>query len=103
MGWDEAFEFAARKLSKYKGDSFAAISSARCTNEDNYLMQKFTRVVMGTNNIDNSARSCHAPSVAALAETMGSGAMSNPIDEIADAKCLFIIGLTLTKVILSLA
>ena len=90
--WDEAFEFAARKLSKYKGDSFAAISSARCTNEDNYLMQKFTRVVMGTNNIDNSARSCHAPSVAALAETMGSGAMSNSIDEIPNAKCLFIIG-----------
>ena len=90
--WDEALEFAARKLSRYKGNSFAAISSARCTNEDNYLMQKFTRVVMGTNNIDNSARSCHAPSVAALAETLGSGAMSNSIDEIPLAQCLFIIG-----------
>lgn len=90
--WDEAMEFAARKLSEYKGDSFAVISSARCTNEDNYLMQKFTRLVMGTNNVDNSARSCHAPSVAALAESLGSGAMSNSIDEIPHAKCLFLIG-----------
>lgn len=90
--WDEALEFAAEKLSKYKGDSFAAISSARCTNEDNYLLQKFTRLVMGTNNVDNSARSCHAPSVAALAQSLGSGAMSNSIDEIPDAKCLFLIG-----------
>lgn len=90
--WDEALEFAARKLSQYKGDSFAAISSARCTNEDNYILQKFTRLVMGTNNVDNSARSCHAPSVAALAESLGSGAMSNSIDEIPHSKCLFLIG-----------
>ncbi|HMK54105.1 MAG TPA: formate dehydrogenase subunit alpha [Methanobacteriaceae archaeon] len=90
--WDEALEFAAQKLSKYKGDSFAAISSARCTNEDNYTLQKFTRVGMGTNNVDNSARSCHAPSVAALAESLGSGAMSNSIVEITNSKCLFLIG-----------
>ncbi len=90
--WDEALELAAQKLSIYKGDSFAAISSARCTNEDNYIMQKFTRLVMGTNNVDNSARSCHAPSVAALAKSLGSGAMSNSIDEIPQAKCLFLIG-----------
>ncbi|MCE5213875.1 MAG: formate dehydrogenase subunit alpha [Methanobacterium sp.] len=95
--WDEALEYAARRLRQFKEkeiieNSFAAISSARCTNEDNYLLQKFTRMVMGNNNIDNSARSCHAPSVAALAETLGSGAMSNSIDEIDDSKCLFIIG-----------
>lgn len=94
--WDEALEFAAKKLSGCK-DSFAAISSARCTNEDNYLLQKFTRVVMANNNVDNSARSCHAPSVAALAETLGSGAMSNSIDEIEDSKCLFIIGTNPTQ------
>ncbi len=90
--WDEALEFAAGKLSKYGEDSFASISSARCTNEDNYILQKFTRLVMGTNNVDNSARSCHAPSVAALAESLGSGAMTNSIDEIPYAKCLFLIG-----------
>ena len=98
VSWDEALEFAAEKLAQYKtDDSFAAISSARCTNEDNYLLQKFTRVVMANNNIDNSARSCHAPSVAALAETLGSGAMSNSIPEIKDAKCLFIIGTNPTQ------
>jgi formate dehydrogenase major subunit len=96
--WDEALEFAAEKLSGYReGYSFAAISSARCTNEDNYLLQKFTRVMMGNNNVDNSARSCHAPSVAALAETLGSGAMSNSIDEIEDSECLFIIGTNPTQ------
>ena len=90
--WDEAMEFAAQKLFQYKGDSFAAISSARCTNEDNYALQKFTRLVMGTNNVDNSARSCHAPSVAGLATSLGSGAMSNSLTEISNAKCLFFIG-----------
>ena len=95
--WDEALELASQKLLLYKGDSFAAISSARCTNEDNYLLQKFTRLAMGTNNIDNSARSCHAPSVAALAESLGSGAMSNSILEISNSKCLFLIGTNPTQ------
>lgn len=99
VSWDEALEFAADKLSKYVNDddSFAAISSARCTNEDNYILQKFTRAVMGNNNVDNCARSCHAPSVAALAETLGSGAMSNSINEIKDSKCLFMIGTNPTQ------
>jgi len=90
--WDEALDFVAQKLSQYHGDEFASISSARCPNEDNYAVQKFTRVVMGTNNVDNCARSCHAPSVAGLAKIFGSGAMSNSIDEIKDASCLFVIG-----------
>lgn len=90
--WDEALDFVATKLSRYVGDEFAAISSARCPNEDNYAVQKFARVVMGTNNVDNCARSCHAPSVAGLAKIFGSGAMSNSIDEIKDASCLFVIG-----------
>ena len=90
--WNEALDYVAEKLSKYKGDNFAAISSARCPNEDNYMVQKFTRAVMGSNNVDNCARSCHAPSVAGLAQIFGSGAMSNSIDEIKDAACLFVIG-----------
>lgn len=92
VGWDEALEFISKNLEKYKGNDFAAISSCRCTNEDNYVAQKFTRVVMGTNNVDNCARSCHAPTVAGLGETLGSGAMTNSIDEITDAKSLFVIG-----------
>ena len=90
--WDEALDYIAQKLLKIKSEEFAAISSARCPNEDNYVVQKFTRAVMGTNNVDNCARSCHAPSVAGLAQIFGSGAMSNSIDEIKDSACLFVIG-----------
>lgn len=54
--WEEALKLVAQKLGQYKGDQFAAIASAKCTVEDNYVMQKFTRAVMGTNNIDHCAR-----------------------------------------------
>ena len=54
--WDEALDLVAEKFGGYKGDSFACFSSARATNEDNYLLQKFTRAVMETNNIDHCAR-----------------------------------------------
>lgn len=54
-GWEEALDLVAEKFSEYKG-RFATIASAKCTNEDNYLLQKFTRVAMGTNNIDHCAR-----------------------------------------------
>ena len=54
--WMEAFDLVAAKLARYKGDQLAVISSAKCTNEDNYVVQKFARAVMGTNNIDHCAR-----------------------------------------------
>ncbi|VEN72815.1 formate dehydrogenase, alpha subunit (selenocysteine-containing) [Candidatus Desulfarcum epimagneticum] len=54
--WEEALDVVAQNLSKHKGDEFALLSSARCSNEENYLAQKFTRAVMGTNNIDHCAR-----------------------------------------------
>lgn len=54
--WEEAINLIARKFSQYKGEEYATIASAKCTNEDNYVMQKFTRAVMGTNNIDHCAR-----------------------------------------------
>jgi formate dehydrogenase major subunit len=56
VSWDEALDFVTTRLAKYKGDQFASIASAKCTNEENYLVQKFTRAVMGTNNIDHCAR-----------------------------------------------
>jgi NADH-quinone oxidoreductase subunit G len=60
VSWDEAFDTIATRFNeikeKYGGNSFAALSSARCTNEENYLVQKFTRAVMGTNNVDHCAR-----------------------------------------------
>lgn len=54
--WEEALDLIAHRLSEYKGDQFAAIASAKCTNEENYLIQKFARAVMGTNNVDHCAR-----------------------------------------------
>jgi len=54
--WEEALDLVASRLANYKGGQFAAISSARCTNEDNYVMQKLARAVMGTNNVDHCAR-----------------------------------------------
>lgn len=54
--WEEAMDRIEEKFSRHKGEQFAALASARITNEDNYLIQKFTRAVMGTNNIDHCAR-----------------------------------------------
>jgi len=54
--WDEALDLVAEKLGKNKGDGFATIASAKCTTEENYVIQKFTRAVMGTHNIDHCAR-----------------------------------------------
>jgi len=94
--WDEAITLIGQKFGIYKHDQFATLSSAKCTNEENYVIQKFTRVVMGTNNIDHCARLCHAPTVAGLAQSFGSGAMTNSIDEIIDSGCMFAIGTNTT-------
>ncbi|MFP4641430.1 MAG: formate dehydrogenase subunit alpha [Dehalococcoidia bacterium] len=95
--WDEALSLISTKLNQYKGDSFAAISSAKCTNEENYLLQKFARAGMGTNNVDHCARLCHASTVAGLAAAFGSGAMTNSIEELPDAGCIFAIGTNTTE------
>ncbi|MHC4562843.1 MAG: formate dehydrogenase subunit alpha [Planctomycetota bacterium] len=94
--WDEALALVAEKLSTYHGDETATLSSAKCTNEENYLIQKFSRAVMGTNNIDHCARLCHAPTVAGLVQSLGSGAMTNSIGEIAGIGCIFAIGTNTT-------
>jgi len=90
--WDEALELIASKFVSYKGDHFAMLASARCTNEENYVMQKFARGVMGTNNIDNYASLWHAPTIAGLTTSFGSGAMTNSINEIGEANCILSIG-----------
>jgi formate dehydrogenase alpha subunit len=101
--WDEALNLVVEKLKKIKDeiskdkDYFGFITSAKCTNEDNYVMQKFARSVMGTNNVDHCARLCHAPTVAGLVQSFGSGAMTNSIDEFRRAKCFFAIGTNTTK------
>mgnify|MGYP001106718789 CR=1 FL=1 len=99
--WDETYRVIADKFnqirSQYGNDSIAVLSSAKCTNEENYLMQKFARACLGTNNVDHCARLCHASTVVGLAATLGSGAMTNSINEIEGADVIFIIGSNTTE------
>ena len=95
--WDEALGLVCSKLGSYKSDEVAVISSAKCSNEENYIAQKFARSVLGTNNIDHCARLCHAPSVAGLAQSFGSGAMTNSINEVRDSRCILAIGTNTTE------
>ncbi|MBW8017577.1 MAG: formate dehydrogenase subunit alpha [Planctomycetes bacterium] len=99
--WDEALDLVANRLSEIKAkhgaDSIGGLSSAKCTNEDNYVFQKFIRAVIGTNNVDHCARLCHASTVAGLIKAFGSGAMTNSIDEFKKADCVFVIGSNTTE------
>lgn len=101
IDWDSALNLVARKFieikEKYGPNSIAIISSAKCTNEENYLVQKFARTLLKTNNIDHCARLCHAPSVAGLGMAFGSGAMTNSISEIENAECILITGSNTTE------
>ena len=91
-GWDEALDLVADRLSRYRGLSFATLCSAKATNEDGYVQQKFSRLVMQSNNIDHCTRLCHAPSVEAMLTSLGSGATSNSYTDYENAGCLFVIG-----------
>jgi formate dehydrogenase major subunit len=94
--WDEALSLVARKFAEIKAkhgpDSLAFVSSSKCTNEEGYLMQKFSRAVIGTNNIDNCSRYCQAPATVGLFRTVGYGGDSGSITDIAQAKLVIIIG-----------
>ncbi len=92
ISWDEALGIVAKKLKDYPPEAVAALSSAKCTNEENYLMQKFARVVLGTNNVDHCARLCHASTVVGLVKSFGSGAMTNSIPELENSACILVIG-----------
>lgn len=90
--WKEALSLIAERFSSFPPEEIGCLSSAKASNEDNYLMQKFARLVLRTNNIDNCARLCHSPTVAALSQVFGSGAMTNSILDLEEAKCIFVIG-----------
>ncbi|MBK9736294.1 MAG: formate dehydrogenase subunit alpha [Saprospiraceae bacterium] len=94
--WDEAYDFIADKLTEIKHkhgpDAIAGISSARCTNEENYIMQKFIRAVIGTNNIDCCARVCHSPTAFGMQKAFGTGAATNSIEDIKYTDCILVIG-----------
>lgn len=94
--WDEAYDFIAAKLTEIKTnfgpDYIAGISSARCTNEENYIMQKFIRAVIGTNNIDSCARVCHSPTAIGMQRTFGTGAATNSVIDMEYTDCMMVIG-----------
>ena len=94
--WDEALDLVAERLSHIKqangADSIGLLSSAKCTNEENFLLQKFARAVVGTNNVDHCARLCHASTVVGLVAAFGSGAMTNSIPEVTEADCILVTG-----------
>jgi predicted molibdopterin-dependent oxidoreductase YjgC len=96
VAWETAIDIVADRLADiiraYGGDAVAGLASARCTNEENYLFQKFMRAGIGTNNVDHCARLCHASTVTGLGMAFGSGAMTNSINEIRDADCILITG-----------
>ncbi|WP_405595452.1 formate dehydrogenase subunit alpha [Streptomyces sp. NBC_01410] len=96
VGWDEALDHIARGLRAAVDaggpDAVAAISSARATNEENYLIQKFMRVAIGTNNIDNCSRLCHSPSAAGLAASFGLPGGTDSFDDVERSDCLLVVG-----------
>ena len=94
--WDEALDLVARKFAEIKAkngpDSLAFVSSSKCTNEESYLMQKLSRAVIGTNNMDNCSRYCQAPATQGLFRTVGIGGDSGSIRDIENAGLVLIIG-----------
>jgi formate dehydrogenase (NADP+) alpha subunit len=99
--WDDAIRAAAEGLARvgqeHGPNSLFFVSSARCTGEENYLVQKLARTAGGTNNCHQCSATCHAPTVAGLVTSVGTGAMTNSIDEIRDADMLFVIGANATE------
>jgi len=98
--WDEAYGEIAAAFQKAKecgNDTIAGLASARCTNEDNYIFQKFIRIAGGTNNVDHCARLCHSSTVAGLAYSFGSGAMTNSISEAVKSDIILVTGSNTTE------
>ena len=94
--WEEALDLAAGGLKRIAdrdgGDAIAGFGSAKCSNEEAYLFQKFIRQGFGTNNVDHCTRLCHASSVAALMEGFDSAAVTAPFTAASDADCIIVIG-----------
>ncbi len=94
--WEEALAVATQGLLQIKqqsgGDALAGFGSAKGSNEEAYLFQKLVRCGFGTHNVDHCTRLCHASSVAALLEGIGSGAVSNPVSDVSKAEVIMVIG-----------
>jgi formate dehydrogenase major subunit len=99
--WDEALDLVAKRLAAIRGahgpDALAGFGSAKCSNEEAYLFQKLLRAGWGTNNVDHCTRLCHASSVAALLEGIGSGAVTTTYGDVAHAEAALIAGSNTTS------
>ncbi len=99
--WEEALELAAARLKgirdRHGSEALAGFGSAKCSNEEAYLFQKLVRAAFGTNNVDHCTRLCHASSVAALLEGIGSGAVTNVVRDIANAEVALVTGCNPTE------
>ena len=94
--WDEALDFIKGKFetirNEHGSDAIAGISSARCSNEENFMFQKMIRQLVGTNNIDCCARVCHSPTAWGMQQSFGTGAGTNPATDIPLADLMIVIG-----------
>ncbi len=101
VSWEEAVGLVARRFSEllkqYGPDAVACISSSRGTNEENYVMQKFARACLGNNHIDNCARVCHSATVAGMQEVLGTGAATNSLADIEQARLILMVGCNPTE------
>src|SRR5262249_11437306 len=99
--WDEALDLVAGRLNQIKRDhgprALAGFGSAKCSNEEAYLFQRLMRAVLGTNNVDHCTRLCHASSVAALLEGIGSGAVTDVFGHARFADVLLLTGTNTTN------
>jgi formate dehydrogenase major subunit len=101
VSWQEAIQFVAdglrRVLDRHGPDAIGVLGSARATNEENYLAQKFARVVLGTNNVDCCARVCHAPTAEGMKQVLGTGAATNSFDDIEQTSAILVCGANPTE------
>lgn len=101
VDWDTAFAYAAGEFKRLQAEhgvtSVGAVSSSRCTNEEIFLMQKFARVALRNNNIDNCSRICHSPTQFGLSATLGAGAASQHFDSILQSDVVLVVGANPTE------
>ena len=95
--WEEALDLITAKFKEATPQTFGLLASGKNTNEEAYVLQKFTRVVMGTNNVEYCGRLCHSPTAAGLGPTVGAGVMPISLLDIELADCLFLAGVNLKE------
>ncbi len=96
VSWDEAIQYAAGRLkgiqAKYGKGAIGGIVSSRCTNEEDYLVQKLVRAAFGNNNVDTCARVCHSPTGYGLKQTLGESAGTQTFDSVMESDVIVVIG-----------